>query len=332
RTALDLEERIAAVRALAATGAIDTSPACLAIVQAGPTQPAALTRVAAAAVVALDSPRTLEPLTQGWLASKDPRAIDAALAVLAETPMATSVRAVRGLTEDRASGVRAAACTALAPSAGLGAGAWSAINSAAEDRDATVRAACLAAIARANGDPPRSTYGRALAALEDRDERVRAAAALAIARVAPAKAARDLRPHLRDRSPLVRAAVARAWANLDGAMAALAPAITDDDPTVRAAAIQTLAARPDGAAAIATAAGDRDPRVRAEAAAALTDDAALARLVGDDDPMVRTAAVVRTAARAGRERAQADLAAALATAPAASLERVRLARAWLLAP
>ncbi len=332
QTALDLEERVLAVRALAATGAIDHGPACLAIVRAGLTQPAALTRAAAGAVLALDSPRALDALTLGWLTARDARAIGAALAVLAEVPMAGAVARVRGLIEGQPAAIRAAACTALGPSAGLGVGAWSALIAGADDRDATVRAACLAAMARGTGAPPRATSGRVRAALADRDERVRAAAAQAIAHVAPTRAARDLHPLLRDRSPLVRAAAARAWAPLDGAAAALAPAIADDDPAVRAAAIATLAARPDGAAAVLIAVGDRDPRVRAAAAAGLVDDAALARLAGDDDPAVRSVAVGRAAARVGRERAQAGLAAALAAAPPASLERVRLARAWLMAP
>lgn len=332
RTALDLDERIAAVTALGATGATDAAAACVAIVEAGPAQPAALTRAAAAAVIALDSPRALAPLITRWLASHDDAAQAAALAILAEAPVATAVPTVRGLIEARDALTRAAACAALGPAAVGAPGAWSAINTGAEDRDATVRAACLAAIAIAAGPAPRATYGRAVTALADRDERVRAAAVAAVAHLDPRRATRPLRDLIRDRSALVRAAVARAWAGLDGATAALGPAIVDDDPTVRAAAIATLAARPDGAAAVTAAAADRDPRVRAAAVPGVSDDAILARLVGDEDPTVRTAAMVRTAVRAGRDRAQPGLAAALIDAPPASLERVRLARAWLLAP
>jgi hypothetical protein len=64
----------------------------------------------------------------------------------------------------------------------------------------------------------------------------------------------------------------------------------------------------------------------------LTSTDALARLAGDDSPEVATAALVRLTALRGRTVATPDLLARLAEAPPASLERVRIALAWLLAP
>jgi hypothetical protein len=57
----------------------------------------------------------------------------------------------------------------------------------------------------------------------------------------------------------------------------------------------------------------------------------LAGLITDDDPSVRTAALDRDARLRGRAGALAARATALAAAPPASLDRVRIARSWLLA-
>jgi hypothetical protein len=63
----------------------------------------------------------------------------------------------------------------------------------------------------------------------------------------------------------------------------------------------------------------------------LTSTDALTRLAGDDSPEVATAALVRLTTLRGRTAATPDLLARLAEAAPASLERVRIALAWLLA-
>jgi hypothetical protein len=125
----------------------------------------------------------------------------------------------------------------------------------------------------------------------------------------------------------------RAAAAQSATEAELRVLVRDTDPDVRAAAITAFVERmPDRAAEVALA-GARDPaaQVQRAAVAGITDDAILEKLAGDDDPEVATAALVRYAQRRGRAAITTKLLERLAAATPRSLERVRIARAWLLA-
>jgi HEAT repeat protein len=192
------------------------------------------------------------------------------------------------------------------------------------DADATVRASCAAAAGRAHelsADPSVVTRLRELA--RDRDRSVRARAIAALAALDPAHPVRAVD----DEAPEVRAAYAAA-----ASLAELELLAADAAPEVRAAALAALADRAgDPSAAALHAAADPSPVVRGAAVAVLTSTDALTRLAGDDSPEVATAALVRLTTLRGRTAATPDLLARLAEAPPASLERVRIALAWLLA-
>lgn len=196
------------------------------------------------------------------------------------------------------------------------------------DPDANVRATCATAAVRplVTGTKALRALDRVLAArlvalARDRDETVRAHAVAALGSVDPSLRPRDL---VRDRAGRVRAAAVIGASDAD-----LRVLASDKDADVRAAAIATLA---DRAPEIATAAAsDKASQVRRAAVAGITDDALLEKLASDADPEVATAALVRYAARRGRAAITTELLARLVTATPKSLERVRIARSWLLA-
>lgn len=212
--------------------------------------------------------------------------------------------------------MRQAVCAALPAAAPAQAAAV--IARGLRDADASVRANCVLAAARGN-----TNLARLGELARDRDEAVRARAVAALATREPVR-----RQALQDRSPRVRAAAAAGANELD-----LRTLAADKDPDVRAAAVASALARfPERAADLArTAAGDAAAVVRRAAVPGLSDDARLEQLAGDDDPDVATAALGRYAQRRGRAAVTAALLQRLAAATPKSLERVRIARAWLLA-
>lgn len=189
------------------------------------------------------------------------------------------------------------------------------------DADATVRATCVDAAARqgkARATPEVVRRLRELAIDRDREVRARAVAALAV--IDPTRAIRAAN----DPAPEVRAAAIAAASETD--LRALA---MDPDPDVRAAAVSRLADRaPD---LLSRAAADVAPQVRRAAALALADEDVLSRLATDVAPEVATAAQITLASRRGRAASTGALLGQLASAPAGSAERVRIALAWLLA-
>jgi HEAT repeat protein len=231
--------------------------------------------------------------------------------------------------------LRAAACEAAA---GVATPArWRHVTRGLADADATVRAACLGIAAATPADarvaPAAATVARVRALLHDRDQAVRAAAIAALARLAPPTlatlAAAD------DPAAEVRVAYARALAMTPAPpLATLRVLADDDDPDVRAAALGALAEHGAalGPALALRAADDPAPQVRRAAVGGLTDERVLTRLAADDSPEVRTAAEVRIATRLGQAAAVGPLLRRLATEPAASAARVRLALAYLVAP
>ncbi|CAN5302577.1 hypothetical protein BH11MYX1_BH11MYX1_37940 [soil metagenome] len=195
------------------------------------------------------------------------------------------------------------------------------------DADATVRASCAAAAAEtATHDRKLLARSRAeLVALQrDRDRAVRANAMGAVALVDPA--------HLDRGSEDPAAEVREMYARASTDPVALRMLADDRDADVRAGAwhsLATLRDPPDAAAGLA----DPAPQVRRAAIVASRDEVTLRRLAASDEaPEVRTAALVRLAQRLGRTGMADALLEQLAVAQPASADRVRIARAWLLAP
>ena len=224
-----------------------------------------------------------------------------ALAALALTPVPDARARLAGWFAHGDPRTRAAICAGR-PDEGL-------VRRGLADADATVRAACA--------DAATTVSARLLELATDRDQVVRAHAVTAIARLDPK---RDLRAH-RDAAANVRAAAVASATPSELALLA-----DDHDPDVRAAAVARL---PAGAAS-AKAAADPAPQVRL-AVVELADDATLAKLARDDSPAVATAAAIAIAGRAGRVAATPHLLELLAASPPSSVERVRIALAWLLA-
>lgn len=234
-----------------------------------------------------------------------------ALALLPVPALAPKVAAWFGSGDAR---TRAAVCASVGADA-----AAPFVARGLRDRDATVRATCVDAAARQGRPRVAPVVVRRLRELAlDRDRVVRARAVAALAVLdRGVRAASDPAPEVR------AAAVASA------SEAELRTLAGDPDPDVRAAAIIALA---DTAPELTQrAAADVAPQVRRAAIAALADDDLLAKLATDVTPDVATAALVRRAQLAGRGALTQPLLVQLATAPAASAERVRIALSWLLA-
>lgn len=257
------------------------------------------------------------------------RVIHAALATPSKTrAVATAVAALAivpdpalapGLAKWFARGdaeVRQSVCAALPAAAPARAGAI--VARGLRDPDATVRGTCADAAARHG---KRAAVPRLVELVRDRDEAVRARAIAALGVLDPRSRPRSA---LRDRAPRVRAAAAVGASEADLRILAV-----DRDPDVRAAAIAALGERaPELALAAA-----RDPaaQVRRAAVEGIIDDALLDRLGADADPDTATAALSRLAARRGRAAITRQLLERLVAATPKSRERVRIARAWLLA-
>ena len=227
--------------------------------------------------------------------------------------------------------MRQSVCAAL-PAAAPGQ-AVALIARGLRDADASVRATCATAAARHARRTSASRLGasvisRLVELARDRDEAVRMNAVAALAAIGDARAQVAVKAALQDRAPRVRAAAAAGVGEAE-----LRVLATDKDPDVRAAAVAAIVERmPDRAGEVALAAA-HDPvsQVQRAGVAGLVDDSILEKLAGDDDPEVATAALVRYAQRRGRAAITTQLLERLAAATPRSLERVRIARAWLLA-
>ena len=189
------------------------------------------------------------------------------------------------------------------------------------DADATVRATCADAAARQGREHlSPATLARLRELDRDRDHVVRARGVAALAVVDPQHVVRAAS----DPAPEVRAAAAARASETE-----LRTLAADPDPDVRAAALVALGERaPELSVRAAT---DVASQVRRAAVQRLVDEEALTRLSHDDAPEVAQAALVRLAALRGRAVITAPLLDELASAPAGSAERVRIALAWLLA-
>ena len=253
----------------------------------------------ATALVALgranDAAATIAKLLPATARVPNPIALEASALV----PLGTLVPRVLGWLAHGDATTRSAACTALAGE--TGAAALQALGKALDDPDGSVRANCAAAAATLPAKALAPLAAKLVALQRDRDGAVRANALLAVALVDPIH---------------------------------LAAAADDPRAEVRAAYWRALASRGAGEGVdIHIGLRDVAPEVRLAAVALASDDAMLRQLAAADDaPEVRTAASVELARRAGRAALTGSLLEAFAAARPASADRVRIARAWLLAP
>jgi hypothetical protein len=354
----DIDLRVAALRAAAATGMRDVVFTVTQQLRHDVRGDRALALAQATALIALGARETLRTVVAGELsAAGRPNATAVWLLSLVAIPeLAPSLERWQ---RDRDAALRAAVCAAAAR-ADRG---WQLLAKGLGDRDAAVRAACLAGVAaRAReidaehrGRVAKAPVRRVRALLRDRDARVRAAAFSALVELqrAPAELARlpDLGA---DSSAEVRAANASglgvlAAANAgvhDEVWARISPLLSDRDPDVRAAAWNAAAGLvlgpPHGNAAapppagfddlLRSGVGDPAPQVRRAVVGLVGDEAVLQRIATfDDDAVVKTRALVRLVEQRGRPASANLVLDRFGTAPAGSAERVRTAFAWLRA-
>jgi len=312
----DPELRLASIVAVGALGDRAAAPALLAALRDDLAQHArsALPRVAA--LVAIGYARQAAEVVRSVL-DGGPNATALAALSLLPIPALAGQLATWATNGDPAT--RGAVCAAL-PDAAPG-GAIALIVRGLRDADATVRATCADAAARvdrAHRDAGMVKRLHELARDRDRSVRARAVAAVGVLDPAHPVHAAD------DPSPEVRAAFAATATEAE-----LLALVADREPDVRAAG---LAALGDRAHDVAThAAEDPSAAVRRVAIDMIDDAELLARLAGDASPEVATAALVRLTALHGRAAVTSQLLDRLAAAPAGSIERARIALAWLLA-
>ncbi len=334
RRAVDADSRAEAVAALGAVGARD-SVAYLQELALGDEPSAAV--AAMRALAALGAVGQARAKVAGALAgSGDRRRV--ALAVAAEVPIPEARAVLERLVAaggDRAE--RAAACAALGAAAGVGTDHEVQTSALALLRkqlgaDAALRAACLRAIDRIarGGGTNRASYWKATDLLRDRDQQVRAAAVLAAAHLNPARFAKELYQLRREHSPVVLVALAEALAVVPGkeALQRLLALSRDDGVAIRRAAAAALGRRaePQAAARLGELLADDDPDVQLQALAHA--DRQAAGLLDSADAAVRTAALVAHFAGQPRAATAGELAQRLGAADSAA-ERARIAGAWL---
>ncbi|HEY4058561.1 MAG TPA: hypothetical protein VGM39_18235, partial [Kofleriaceae bacterium] len=229
------------------------------------------------------------------------------------------------------------------------------------DADASVRASCAEAAGRQLGrrrahtveKPLEKQLGKQLEAqlrdlVHDRDRlvRIRAYGSLAVALAPFARNHADYKGHRPDEQDVFVQAATDSDPEIRAAALSRYPGntlrtlIDDPDPVVRAAAFTAWAQYtlfdPDDQSArtelAARLADDTAANVRLAAIPEITDDAILIKLAAGDTNDAASAALIRLAQLRGRAASTRDLMTALAKAPPASADRVRIALAWLLAP
>ncbi|HWM87088.1 MAG TPA: TonB family protein [Kofleriaceae bacterium] len=297
---------------------------------------------AAAALFAMGQDGDVRAATTARLRSPSELGRWTALAVMTYVPTPEAVPDLIGLLRGNGRAARAeriAAASALgAVAAHTGQGAQPAMTALTDclaAADGAQRAACAQAIAgaaRAAGWSA-ATARKLTLLLRDRDERVRAAATLAAARLDPERFARSMTALSRERSDLVLAALAEGLAQVPGhrAAARLVRLTASARLPVRLAATRSLVGRsePRAGETLARLAGHRDAEIRAIAVRGERRPAALRAALSDEAPEVRAAALAGLVEIEGRWRTLAAAADLLAELPAASAERVLVARAWL---
>ncbi len=252
-----------------------------------------------------------------------------ALAALGELPSSPALLArVTRFSTSKDPAIRGALCAAVARGKVAVKQRWEILGKGLGDRDGSARAACAAAVAT-SATKPQPWMRTALRKLvDDRDQRVRAAAIAASMRWEPTRLDDRLRALADDADPAVRTEVVAALARR-GDVEALRKLLGDKDAGVRRTAALALVLT-DGALVRDRVLRDEDPRVRMVALEVRGDlAAAFKALAHDDSQEVRTEVEVLYVANRG-ETVQSGMV-RLSGADAASLDRVRIAMAWLLA-
>ncbi|MFT3698425.1 MAG: TonB C-terminal domain-containing protein [Kofleriaceae bacterium] len=194
---------------------------------------------------------------------------------------------------------------------------------AAMKGNALTRAAACVALGAIMSEAEIRAIGRGLA---DPDASVRAACAA----IAPAQYRDKISALLRDRDRAVRATAVQWLGTIDPS--AITGAFADPEPELRAAAWTAFAQASQHPAMLRNGLADPVAEVRLAAIPSATDDGALAKLAASDSaPEVRTRALEEYVRRAGRAKLATQLLADFAAAADNSIDRVRIARAWLLA-
>lgn len=337
---LDVNQRGAAIAALAAIGDTDAVPLLVTILERDAGANAELTGAAARSLVALGGAAEVERVILGWLAEGKPGKTQAhrsrTWAALIAAGAAPAPRAIGDLGRLVGSGeprVRGAACRALAATAVVDSAAWKPLGRGVDDPDASARAQCTAAIAEAAGagGKSRATFWLIAPLLRHKDERVRAAAVLALGRLDARRGAPELVALAKEKSPLVLGSLAEAWVRA-GELERAAGLLAHDSAAVRLATVLALREHGgDAGRARIAAHTDADPAVRIAILAVVTDRAALQAAAGDSDPAVAAAAARRLVIVDGRAATLAAAAAAIVAAPPASAARVNTAASWLAA-
>ncbi len=331
--------RAAAIDALAVIGDREAIGLIRGILARDQGANAELTGAAARALGRLGATAELNTLVAGWLAegragtTAAHRAKSwAALVAAAHAPATAAVPDANRLVGTGDPALRGAACRALGHATAADASAWKGLRAGLADADASVRAACAGAIADAAtaGQRNRASFWAIGPLVRDRDERVRAAVVRAMARLEPARAKTELAAVGRDKSPAVLASLAEAWVVI-GLPDKTVALLGHEAPAVRLAAATALAAGDAAAQQKLATRANLDPVLRVRAISVTTDRGALEAGSTDPDADVRAAAATRLIVVRGRSETLGAVMTAIAAAPPASAERVRLAGAWLAA-
>jgi HEAT repeat protein len=318
--------RAQAATALAAVG--DSAAAPLLLEQLAATRDRQLAATLVRALVTM-GPAGSPDAVVIKLADGDREAQLTALAALAEMTVSPALaQRVSKWAISRDPAVRGALCAAVARAKILASLRWEILGKGLDDRDGSTRAACTAALVPLQ-QKPQPWMRMALSQLvDDRDQRVRAAAVAASMRWAPTRLDGQLPRLVADLDPAVRASAVAALARR-GDVAALRGLLADGDAGVRRTAALALALV-DGPAVRDAALRDPDAKVRMVALEVRGDQSlALKLLANDESPEVRTEVEVINVANHG-ETLQSGMV-RLSGADAATLDRVRIAMAWLLA-
>lgn len=321
--------RVQALAALASLG--DASHAPLLLEQLAATRDAALATTLARALVAMAPAVPPEQVVSAVtrLAAGDREAQLTAMAALGELQVSPALTTwITRWAGSRDPALRAAVCPAVARAKLPAATRWQILGRGLDDRDGSARAACTAALAQVEQRPQPWMRTALRQRVDDKDQRVRAAAVQALMRWEPMFLDGRLRALSADPDPAIRAATVASLLRR-GATEALRELLGDADAGVRRAAALALVPS-EGPAVRERVMRDADPRVRLVALEVRVDQGVAVKGLADDpDPEVRAEVEVLHVAGHG-ESLQSGLV-RMSTADAATLARVRIAMAWLLA-
>jgi TonB family protein len=333
--------RTEAVRALGLTGNEASIPLLESILR-GERGTGGQSAVAAEALVRLGRGAKVVAEIQRRLGSAKDEEREKALTIAALAPAPPAISSFRKLLRSRgtAKAIRIKACTALGRAATKGnrRAALTGLLAGTRAGDAAVRAACMRGIGvgAAAGMRSRGAFWRSVELLKkDRDERVRAASVLAAARLQPTLFKNVLYLMTRERSTQVFAALAEALGYAPGRAAFrwLVKLARHKDAEVRLAAARSLTKRtePKAKSLLASMIKDKVLEIRLIAIDVLDGASALAPYLGAHESRVRMQALLAYVRQKGKLAALPEILGRLRQSGAGSIERARVASAWLAA-